>query len=439
MDIQKIKETAEYYHKNTNDNINGVFYGRKTSNGKLTDDFGFIFMVNKKKPIGELQSNEIIPKTLSIENEEIITDVIESTSELLLTVHTCNSSFYEWQTTPPPYNNQMQTYVIGGMGCANAEKAEGIGTLGFIAVDNDTNSVVGITNSHVALNDALICSERSVLSVIDNHYDDIIKQGYMRTPTSASIYSETYLGKVKKYVPLSTLNSNQVDATAIAIKSDMFHVQDSWKIVGFDSIITDYLEFATTAELNNLLYTNPNIYSSGIRTGVKGLGPVILKPYAIGGTLQTTISLNYPTQGSTKQITFSNVHAYIAVEAGDPTVACFESSNHGDSGSAVLANIPIGGGLYKVKIIGLLFAGSSYNGAGIITFFNRIDDVAEQLNISPITESFITHMTEYNFSNLDGIETCVVSGLSNDKYIIKDGKKYWQVGLTRSTDICQPD
>lgn len=438
MRIDKIKETTEFYHKSTNDNINGVFYGRKVVDGKLTDEMGMIFMVNEKKPISELTPDEILPKTIMIDEEEIKTDVIESKSELLLTVKYCDASFYTWQTLPP-INNQFYPYAIGGMGCANAEKAEGIGTMGFIAVDNDTNSIVGITNSHVALNDPLICSERIIPGVISDHYDDVVKQGYMQTPNSAAIYTNSYMGKVKKYVPLSSITPNQVDATAIALTYEMFSPLESWKYVGLDTVVTECLEFATTEELDNLLSTNPDIYSTGIRTGAKGLGPVILKPYAIGGNLTTTISLSYQSQSSFKTLTFNNVQAYMAIEPSDPTTACFESSNHGDSGSAVLANIPIGGGLYKVKIIGLLFAGSSYNGAGVITFFNRIDDVAEQLNIRALDTAFLASITSTNFSQINNIEKCVIAGLSGEKYIIKDGKKYWQVGLTTSTDICQPD
>lgn len=436
-----IKQITEQYHKSTNENVNSVFYGRKIVDGKLTDELGFIFMVNEKKPLSELNSDEIIPDKIFIDEEGIKTDVLESKPELALYCKYCDPNFYDWQTTPP-INNDLYTNVRGGMGLYNIINGAGIGTMGFIAIDNDTDSIVGITNSHVALKDPLVCSERDPRSVIVNHYDNTLHQGYMATPSTIGVY-ENYVGKVKKYVPLTTLVANQVDGTAIAINYDVFAPGHIWKQVGLDDIVTGCTEFASTEELDDLLNTNPDLYSTGIRTGAKGNGTTLLKPYAINGNLTTTISINYPTQGTTKTLTFNNVHAYIAVDPTDSTSCCFFPANSGDSGSVVLGRIPIGGGEYQIKIIGLLFAVSfittEYGSLGVIAFFNRIDDVAEQLNIRALDEAFLSGVTQNDLSNLDGLESCVVEGLSNQKYIIKDGKKYWQVGLTTSTDICQPD
>lgn len=433
MNAQQLKQIAKHYHRITNDNINGVFYGYKITQGKMTSEKGLVFMVNEKKPLSELAKNEIIPKHVSYKNTTLITDIIESRPKLGLLCHYCNDSFYEWETTPP-VNNDISQYAIGGIGLYNGV---GVGTLGFLAIDNDTDSIVGITNSHVAINDPIICSERKTYLEISNHYNKTLTQGYFATPTLINTYTNT-IGKIKKYVPLSTIVTNQVDGTAIAIEQDKFSTLSSWKIIGLNSVISECMEFATTEELNDILNMNPNLYCSGIRTGAKGLGGVILKPYAINGTLTTNITIAYNSQEMSRDVTFDNVQAYIAVEPSDPNIACFFPANSGDSGSAVLASIPIGNGQYKTKIIGLLFAisfaNTEFGEKGVVAFFNRIDDVANQLNIRAIDANYLQTP---RFSNLDNIENCVVQGLSNEKYIILNDKKYWQVGLTTSTDFCQ--
>ena len=99
---------------------------------------------------------------------------------------------------------------------------------------------------------------------------------------------------------------------------------------------------------------------------------------------------------------------------------CTYPINAGDSGSALVADF---GGTRK--IIGLVFAGSYFNNQVTRGLANRIDKVAEQIDISAWTGQTV------NYSDTGNTQTYTVAGLSNEPYIDLGGNTYWQAGLTQ--------
>jgi hypothetical protein len=428
MDIKKINKFCKKIYDNTDENIQSVAYGFKIKDKKITNERSITFVIKKKKPLNELKEDEIIPNVINFEGENIKTDIIEVKN--IRYNCECDSEFLNWLTlSQQPENTYFQRPIKGGQQIYNVDSGLGTGTMGFLAIDNDDNTLCGITNNHVALDDGFISTDRDPNLTITNVSGDKIVQPF----TFNQDYS---IGKIKKYSPFKENNYSTVDATVIAIDFNEISETESWKQIGLNGITTPP-PFATTEELDdiistsNLWITHPNgqCYSSGARTGPKGEGNVKLFYY----TTYPTISISHYRQGNEVTTYFNDIMVYVAIDINNihenEACLCPYPSYRGDSGSAVIADI---NGVKK--IIGLLFGGQEdINGVSYFTLFHRIDQVASALNITEWDG------TTPDYSDLDNIEECVVSGQISDETIIKDGKKFWQVGITNSTNICTPD
>jgi hypothetical protein len=173
--------------------------------------------------------------------------------------------------------------------------------------------------------------------------------------------------------------------------------------------------FATQNEILNLVINNTPLYSSGRTTGAKGEGEMKLIPYAIGVT--TNVSGNN-NQGVPTTVTFTDCIKFIASASTTPTgYSCIYPIVAGDSGSALIGEF---GGIRK--IVGLIFAGSDFDG-----FANYITNVQSLINISPYTGQTV------NYSDINDIQYHNVSGKSSDVSLIISGNTFWQMGLSGST------
>ena len=211
------------------------------------------------------------------------------------------------------------------------------------------------------------------------------------------------------------------------------------------------MPFASTAEIDNLINNNYELFSSGRTTGVKG-SPSTLCPIRMYGYASFPIA--YPLQGTSTLSYFTDVLMFVKPNDSSsftpstpltPATLCPYPVWGGDSGSTLLANI---GGVWK--IVGLVFAGNgtSYNqqtGLPSVTVGNtvyplqvassigyacRIDQVASQLGIKAWTGSaapVVDHST---------ITYKTVSGSNDTKTLVCSGSTYWQVGLTQNHNIC---
>jgi len=397
MKHDELLKLIEDYYENTDENVVGVEYGFKEIDGKITDEKSIVFSVKEKKPKDQIPENQLLPKEIILNDVKFKTDVIESEFELL-----CDSNFYSWNTTPPSNRNLIRP-IKGGLSVANYDSLPGyVGTLGFLAIDDDTGSLVGVSNNHVLIDDAFICSERNSNSIISNVKGDNTNQ-----PNGPS----NSIGIVKKYYPISSGSYNYVDVALTTLDSGVIDNNISYLQEGLTGW-TQSLSFASTTEINNLLNTKPFLYSTGRTTGAKGEGDTKLLIHAFPAVVQVP----YKKQNVDTTVIFSDCIVFIASGATTPQGSvCIYPIAPGDSGSALIADF---NGVRK--IIGLVFAGST---DGIFGIACRIDRVAELMNISEWNGELV------NFSDKNNIEEFTIDGLSNQPFIIDGGKKFWQVGL----------
>lgn len=362
-------------------------------------------------------------------------------------------------------NRQTLRALKGGVSITSTShstpftNAGSVGTMGLICQDSASGALVGLTNNHVVIRDAFYTSQRTYVNP-QNEYDlvdssntiqgDLVYQTGETQPVSPGGANE--IGRVLRYVPMYTSASivanpsltNKVDAAIFSLycTSSTGQTIIDFASFGGEQVGLTYanaIPFASTAEIDNLLNTNYEFYSSGRTTGAKG-SPNTLCPLRIFGYMSFPIS--YPLQGNNTATYFTDVIAYVKPDNSASYSPSTPSANiqvcpypvwGGDSGSTLIANI---GGVWK--IIGLVFAGNGvpynssagYQVASTIGFACRIDQVAEQLQIKMWTGSLapvVDHST---------ITYKTVSGSNSTKTLNCSGSTYWQVGLTEKHNIC---
>lgn len=434
MTANEINDKIVELYQTKPSNCTGILYSRKIVDGIMTDEWGFTYIVNEKKPLENLSSSELIPKMVKIDDSEIKTDVIEGVNKFTA-LQNCPCDFYYWtpdlcstETRPQPQRDR-NVPVLGGIQISNPvfNGPSGIGysyvsgTLGFMAVDNNDGSIVGVTNNHVIIQDAFRADQWNSSLVMRSSNGQVVAQ-----PNGSSPSSDRVIGGVKRYVPMLKTGTglNYVDGALLTLDPSSFSSSESYKQFGFTGF-TYPLPFATTSEIDNLIFNNWNFYSVGKTTGIKGEGAskLFFNGYA-------TITLSNELQNSEEDSTFSNVISYIASASTiTPGNTCYDPIYAGDSGSALVANI---NGTFK--IIGLCFAGTGGVYPGVddnylrftIGYACRIDKVAQELEISAYTGQTV------NFSDRNNREIVYVSGQSSQNSITQGGKKYWQVGLSNN-------
>ena len=428
MLTEPIKQKIEDLFNST-PNYVGVGWGNKISDNQHTGERSIVFNVTKKLPLSEIPEEEHLPSTVEIDGVTYKTDVIEIGE---ITAFACPTttlnSCYSWTdfqfTVPgnpqlyggggatPPANRGVIRPMNGGISITSQKQLGTVGTLGFLAVDNEKNALVGVTNNHVVIGDAFFTIYRTLTN--SNEYQDQYYQsgegGFQGNPNYV-------VGEVVRYVPINPAPSfNTVDGALVSIDPSKVTNAESYKLYG-TSILTP-MPFATTAEINDLVMTNPPLASSGRTSGVKQGSPCGLKIFQVGGA--TSVS-GYKLQGVTQTVSFSNIITFIRNSPDQTAIAeCPYPIYPGDSGSALAAFI---GGVWK--IIGLVFAGSDYYGMA-----NRIDNVAAQLNISAWDG------TTKNYFNTGSRQYKTTPGGSSNKTLTCTSNIYWQVGTTSDTQPC---
>jgi hypothetical protein len=409
------KKIEELY-ESTPDYV-GVGFGIKSTNKERTGEHAVVFTVEKKRPIEEIPEDELLPKEIEIEGVVYKTDVVEiGKIETFSCSSTTLNNCYNWSTpfdyegviyggNTPPGNRGFIRPLKGGISITSQNQLGKVGTLGFIAVDNAKDALVGVTNNHVVVGNAFYTALRNSSPV--NEYQDSYYQpgeaGFQGNPTYV-------VGEVVRYVPIHANVYNQVDGALVTIASSSVTNAESFKQYGIN--YSTVMPFATTAEIDSLLSTNPVLYSSGRTSGVKSGSLCSLATFSLNQILPIN---GYNLDGTTTPVTFSKVIGFTRTSAECPFPIV-----PGDSGSALVANF---NGVYK--IIGLVFAGSTYYG-----FACRIDEVASQLNISAWDG------TTKNYFNTGSRQFRTTPGGSYDKTIDCNDNIYWQVGTISNTNPC---
>jgi hypothetical protein len=410
-------------------NVTSVAWGRKVVNGTWTGDFAIVIAVEKKKPLSEISINEHIPSRVIVSGKSIKTDVIEIAKHEV--IGTCSSTCGQTNNTALA-NRQFFQHLQGGISFSSRNNGTSVGTLGGVVIHSETGCSVGLTNNHVTIQDAFYTSDRSVTGALVNEYspvDYVYQQGEFGSASTPASYN---CGVSLQYVPIhakSTGLFNQVDAAIISIDPTRWDPTVAWNQVGLESILgSNPPPFASTLEIDNLLATNPRVYSTGRTTGPKGIVPdcpMVIQ--SIGATLE---NIAYPSsQAASVNCKFTDAIRFIKPPQEDPdnantTEYCCNPIYSGDSGSFLLADIN-----GTIKIIGLCYAGGAQVVAGcyLYGYACRIDMVAEQMGI----QQFITPGP---LVDPDTIEYITIEGQSDQKIIYCETEAYWQVGFTGSLE-----
>ena len=414
-------------------------------------------------------------------NSTIGTQIIYAPGEISTNVcsGTCYQGEFDWAFyvggplfSPGNYsglaNRQTQRPIKGGIAITSTSKStwfaqSSVGTMGLICQDSASGALVGLTNNHVVIRDAFYTDQRTYTNP-QNEFDltdssntiqgDFVYQtgDFSAQPVNPGGSNE--IGRVLRYVPIYTSASiaanpsltNKVDGAIFSLYctssngATIIDFTSSFQQLGLS--YTSSMPFASTAEIDNLLNTNPELYSSGRTTGPKG-SPGTLCPLRILGN--TSFPIQYPLQGVQTNSYFTDVIAYVKPENSSSYSPPAPSANvsvcaypvwGGDSGSTLIANI---GGVWK--IVGLVFAGNglpynpsvtglNYQLASTVGYACRIDQVAAQLGIKAWTGS-IAPVVDH-----DSISYITISGSNDTKTLNCSGSTYWQVGLTEKHNIC---
>ena len=408
----KVQELAQ-----SNPNVNSIAYGFKFIGGEQTNELCIIYGVQEKKPLSELSPEEIIPSEIIVGDQVLRTDVYQVDMAELIA---CNPVCGQIAGPNSAVNRAVTRPLVGGLSITSTNNASTVGTLGFIGVHTETQTLVGVTNNHVTIQDAFYTSERNLAGVIQNEYSPI-DYVYQNGETGAN--PAYIVGQSLRYVPILKQGTgfNYVDGAIFSVEAADINIATSYQQAG----VSDYtlsLPFASTAEINDLLTTNPMLYSSGRTTGPKGGATCPVRVFA----LFTTVNLSYKYQGGSAIATFIDQITFVKPE-NDPslTTICSNPIYGGDSGSALIADF---GGVRK--IIGLVFAAGGLSGTIYYGYANRIDRVASELGVEAwdgtakgyVDPASITYKTTTN-------------GSSN-KILNCEGVNYWQVGLTTLNTPC---
>ena len=412
----KIQELAEQNAFNAN----SISYGYKFVGNVQTDELCIMFSVDQKKPISELLDSEIIPNSITIEDQVLKTDVFEADKTELIA---CNATCGQNAGSNSTANRAFTRPLVGGLSVTSTNLVTTVGTLSFIGVDKNTQALVGVSNNHVLIQDAFYTSERNLTNgVYQNEYSPI-DNVYQNGETGTIPPSNYTIGRTLRYVPIQQATSNKVDCAIFSInQSDIGTGTISSSVMQAGDPYTAALPFATTAEINNLLVSNPMLYSSGRTTGPKGGSGCPLRIFS----LFTAFSLNYRKQFVYTTVSFIDQITFVKPD-NDPSLSalCINPIIGGDSGSALIADF---GGVRK--IIGLVFA-ASYVGVNIVyAHANRIDNVSSEMSIEAWDG------TNKNFVDLSSIEYITTVGGSSNKNIVCDERQFSQVGLTTVLNPC---
>jgi len=411
----KIQELA----KENTYNASSISYGYKFVGKTQTNELCIIFSVNKKKQINELLDSEIIPSSITLEDRVLKTDVFETDMPELLV---CNGACGQNAGANSIVNRTFTRPLVGGLSVTSTNLVTTVGTLGFIGVHINTQTLVGVTNNHVLIQDAFYTLERNLAGPIKNEYTPI-DSVYQHGETGSIPPSNFIIGQTLRYVPIQQATPNKVDCSIFSInESDIGIEAISSSVRQAGDAYTNPLPFATTAEIDDLLETNPMIYSSGRTTGPKGGVTCPIRIFA----LFTAFPINYNKQGAQTTVYFEDQITFVKPEF-DPslTTICPNPIIPGDSGSALIADFE---GVRK--IIGLVFAASTVSEIIYYGYANRIDNVALEIGIQAWDG------TDKNFVDLSSIEYITTVGGSSDKYIACESKQFWQVGLTTLLNPC---
>ena len=418
MTNEKLNQITAQINQTTSEDVVAVSYGFKIVNGSITNEKSLIYTVKEKKPLNDIPEEDRIPSTVDVDGETVKTDVVQGTVELQGFGNTCDPMWLQWQQVAPPNRNTHRP-LMGGVSTTNWDSLGGfVGTLGFIAKDTTDNTLVGVSNNHVLVNDAFFTTERDPLGIRTNVFQNICTQ----PNDGANMGPQFKVGVVKRYQPIN--QTNKVDGALIAIDDlSLLDPAVSWMQYGISGM-TSAPRFATTQEINQAL-ENPaqEYYMSSRTTGPKGQDDTKL----LNWSASSSVLIGYKKQGVLTNVYMNDTFELVASGSTTPSGDhCYYPSAGGDSGSAILTRIND-----DLVIVGMLYGGRSVydpeteSNIPAYSLCNRIDLIADQLDIKAWDGTFNNVVVNQTGAPL----THIVGGLSAQKKIKVGGTTFYQHGL----------
>jgi len=311
------EQISNFVNQNPQFDLKGAGIQRKNVNGQFIDEFSFALYVSEKKSLDKLADGEVIPTGVFVSGLGWVkTDVVEGDNFIDACLD-CNASgaFTGNRSVYTASHRNVNRPIAGGIsissipsGTSIHANADSVGTLGFIAVDELDNTLVAVTNHHVAAVNMDIVGvgtyahlrnlggSRFLTSTESYHFDqyrieqsqknDFAANMYYRNNSFAPSSTANYykdgryenalsIGYLKRYMPISTGN-NLIDCSIIGLNQEAVTgivsipnsnntttmVVDlgkgvvgtnSWKLLNHDiGSNQKYYPFATTEEINSM-------------------------------------------------------------------------------------------------------------------------------------------------------------------------------------------
>jgi phosphatidylethanolamine-binding protein (PEBP) family uncharacterized protein len=481
MITEEINKILKEWNDNTPSDV-GVGYSFKQTGGVYNGEICISFSVKEKKPLSELSEDEVLPSEIKINNDLTIkTDVIQVGE---VSVLQCSRTTPI--TNPPPIcepfiltaptNRSAFATLKGGISITSVNQGSSVGTLGMIVQDIHTNALVGLTNNHVVIGNSIAAQYQNLNPYLGSNFpatnEVLPNSNFTCQPGEFGFQTNIKFGQVVRYVPLvpnGTLNltngggsgspslvpKNRVDGALVSIDCTKIDFNQSFKFSGFEVLMPNPLPFATTAEIDNLMVTNPQLYSSGRSTGPKGLGTPGCELRVFGINQSNTINgykwhVSGGAQYGTAAAYDNRLIAFYKPSGNAAQPHCLWPCAAGDSGSMLIANFGTQVSP-NFKVIGLVFAGNSSpsypntwndaSGCNVFTcaygtystwlgFACRIDDVANQLGIKAWTGGTapLVNPASINVITLPGLSPITATTCQNNYY--------YQIGTTMVQNSC---
>jgi hypothetical protein len=175
---QELKDEIKRLFDVTPEDVNSVSYGFKFKNGEKTDKLSIIFGVNQKKPLSEVKTDEVLPSEININGTIYLTDVVEHEIPNLQQCYPdpADANIQRLRGNPsllkPMRGGQeIIQFPTGWTPSGGGGYNISVGTIGFFAVDNTDNKIVGVTNSHVVCDERVYCDEQNINVVNTSPYN----------------------------------------------------------------------------------------------------------------------------------------------------------------------------------------------------------------------------------------------------------------------------
>lgn len=304
----------------------GIAY--KIVNGKETKDLALVCSVDKKRPLCEINKQDLIPSKV----KGVITDVVEV--GIIKALHT-----------------KRHRPAQGGVSIGH--KRISAGTLGCTVIKNGKRYI--LSNNHV-----LSCSNDANLG------DSIIQPGNH----DLGKYPEDLIAYLSDFIPINFVNDpSKPDEKSTCPISHQFTkvVNGALQTLGRETRVQAIKQ--TKFNLVDAAIARPS-KEDNISNEIMGVGKIL-------GVKQAELGMIVKKSGRTTGLTTGKiiqVNVTTTVQYGDKNATFTDQfmttamSEGGDSGSACLTE--------DNYLTGLLYAGSEY-----VTLYNRIENVFKALNV----------------------------------------------------------